>query len=525
MNLGEKIKSLRESKGLTIEELALKINDSPENLLKYENNELEPTLDKKLALAQELEVTLSDLSYSIEQKYTKIEKNIQEENINLASEESVKEEKEEPFAKSSITYNEEVFNQVFRDSHIKTSIQSAIFILGYIICGIFTITSQLTIFSYLCFGIAAFSTFKLFMSLSRFKVSKRAWLQEYSHTTREYHYYKDYFNVINDNNEIKKVKYNQIIRVIENKNFIVALHYSEVPTFIVIDTSSFVDDELIKIRTALKENCHTYIDINQKRQGNNLDPKMKNWNIILWVFAMLALFSITIVNYTTRIFTKDNTLFVNLLIYGLALVLPIVSIILGIISKRKKNFPSGKNTIIGIIMVIGCLIFMVMSVVQNKIYKAHNNDQLIEYIETNSKTNMPSDYNTVYIDESQKEEVRGNYKYIIESYSSWTFGKFSEIKELEESIKTNSKWIHNTSTLQNIYGFSVTNELKTILNSLGHETIEESDYIMIINLGTNECNNLVASNGDRYISLMYFENGNYMIAVEFSYVEVQTPNI
>lgn len=72
MNIGQKIKTLRENNNISIEELAKKINDSVENLLKYENNELEPTLDKKLALSIVLGVTLSDLSYSIEQKVANV---------------------------------------------------------------------------------------------------------------------------------------------------------------------------------------------------------------------------------------------------------------------------------------------------------------------------------------------------------------------------------------------------------------------------------------------------------------------
>ena len=57
MNIGQKIKTLRENNNISIEELAKKINDSVENLLKYENNELEPTLDKKLALSIALGVS------------------------------------------------------------------------------------------------------------------------------------------------------------------------------------------------------------------------------------------------------------------------------------------------------------------------------------------------------------------------------------------------------------------------------------------------------------------------------------
>lgn len=516
MNLGEKIKSLREGKGLTIDELATKINDEPANLSMYENNELEPTLDKKLALSIELGVSLDELSYSIEQKYTKIEKHTQEEGINLEVEETYVEEKEEPFAKSTITYNEDVFNQVFKDSHTRSSIQSAIFILGYVLCGVFTLTSQLTIFSYLCFGIAAFSLVKLIMSFSRYKASKKAWLQEYSHTTREYSYYKEYLEVTSNNDESKKIEYKAILRVIENKNYLIALYYEGVPTFLVIETSGFVDDELIKIRTALKENCPNYIDINLQRQEKTLNPKMKKWNIVLWVFAILALFSITIVSNIIRIFNQDNTLMVNLLTYGLALILPVISIILGVISKKKKNFPSSKNTIIGLIMTIGCILFMFLSVAQYQLYKAHNNDELVLHIENITNTQIPDDYNTIYIDETTSNETRGELNYIISSYNVWTFNKVNEVKSLEESIENNLKWQKNTNEIQNSYGFNLNNDVKTVLNGLSYEVSEQADYIMLINLNNNETNNLIDSTGDRYLSLMYYDEGNYFIVVEFT---------
>ena len=39
MNIGEKIKNKRIEKNLTIEDLALLVNDNVENIEKYENNE------------------------------------------------------------------------------------------------------------------------------------------------------------------------------------------------------------------------------------------------------------------------------------------------------------------------------------------------------------------------------------------------------------------------------------------------------------------------------------------------------
>ena len=66
MNIGEKIKNLREEHQLSQEELAQQINDTYDNIVKYENNELEPSLDKKLLIAQVLGVSLDDISYSID---------------------------------------------------------------------------------------------------------------------------------------------------------------------------------------------------------------------------------------------------------------------------------------------------------------------------------------------------------------------------------------------------------------------------------------------------------------------------
>ena len=116
MNIGQKIKTLRENNNISIEELAKKINDSVENLLKYENNELEPTLDKKLALSIALGVTLSDLSYSIEQKVANVNDNVLDQTEGSVLEETLKKVdlEEIPFASSNIIYSENIFNKIFK---------------------------------------------------------------------------------------------------------------------------------------------------------------------------------------------------------------------------------------------------------------------------------------------------------------------------------------------------------------------------------------------------------------------------
>ena len=125
MNIGQKIKTLRENNNISIEELAKKINDSVENLLKYENNELEPTLDKKLALSIALGVTLSDLSYSIEQKVANVNDNVLDQTEGFVLEETLKKVdlEEIPFASSNIIYSENIFNKIFKKDYQRYFIQ------------------------------------------------------------------------------------------------------------------------------------------------------------------------------------------------------------------------------------------------------------------------------------------------------------------------------------------------------------------------------------------------------------------
>ena len=68
MNLGNKIKELRNNKNLTVEELAKALDVSTETIIEYENNELEPTLDKKIILCQVLDTSLDELSIKLERK-------------------------------------------------------------------------------------------------------------------------------------------------------------------------------------------------------------------------------------------------------------------------------------------------------------------------------------------------------------------------------------------------------------------------------------------------------------------------
>lgn len=161
MNIGQKIKTLRENNNISIEELAKKINDSVENLLKYENNELEPTLDKKLALSIALGVTLSDLSYSIEQKVANVNDNVLDQTEGSVLEETLKKVdlEEIPFASSNIIYSENIFNKIFKKDYQRYFIQFMISFFGYLLVGVYAIVSKFNIIAYICFGFAGIRSY------------------------------------------------------------------------------------------------------------------------------------------------------------------------------------------------------------------------------------------------------------------------------------------------------------------------------------------------------------------------------
>ena len=198
MNIGEKIKTLRENNNISIEELAEKINDSIENILKYENNELEPTLDKKLVLSIALGVTLSDLSYSIEQKVVISNDDLLDKNEESFLEQTLKKAdlEEIPFASSSIIYSENIFNKIFKKDYNRYFIQFMISFFGYLLVGIYAIVSKFNIVAYLCFGFAAYAVIKIIFTLIKFKKGKKEWLEQYDNVKKEYKYYKT-----NNNNE------------------------------------------------------------------------------------------------------------------------------------------------------------------------------------------------------------------------------------------------------------------------------------------------------------------------------------
>mgnify|MGYP003310497091 CR=1 FL=1 len=194
MNIGEKIKQTRIEKNFSIEELATIINDSVLNVEKYESNEIEPTLDKKLSLCNALDLKLDDLSFNI--SVTKNETYVIKDNEN--TEDRVNEQNEEieeeyvselPFATATTTYSEEVFDAVFKKEYKRYTIQLLISLIGYILITGYTFLIKINIFTYVGLAVTAYTFLKFILSFRNYRMNKINWTEQYGNIVKIYSFY------------------------------------------------------------------------------------------------------------------------------------------------------------------------------------------------------------------------------------------------------------------------------------------------------------------------------------------------
>ncbi len=514
MNIGEKIKTKRIEKNISIEDLANLINDSTENIIKYEDNTTEPTLDKKIAICSALDLSLSDLSYTIEYKYSNKEKNIDQEPIeNLGKDniEEVEEIVERPFATSSITYNAKIYKEVFQKDYFRFCLQSLVTLIGYTIILGYSVLMQFNVFSYIMIAIAGYSLLKFIMSIVNYFSSKKRWLAQFDGMNRNYNYYKDYIEVDNSTDEEhKQINYKSILRVIEKDDYILCMCLLEVRTILIIDKHTLNDEDLVKVRSTLKESCIEYIEQSKTRkEQQTYTKKYKTIKTINLVLFFVALCSTTILNLIYKFFNLDDILKNHLIAYSVCMIFPLASLIMGIISTKKLEIPAKKNIIVGIIMTSICALFIGLAFTNHFILTKNNNDLLKDKTEEITKLELPETYYTLYTG-NYNDIIIDDKTYEIISYQIWNFPSSKETKEFETSLKNNSNW--NTNSEFSKY-FELTEETIQNLKIYQFDTEEVPTYFLLCNLDANlTVNNVETGN---YVYAAYYETNNYMLVINF----------
>lgn len=521
MNIGNKIKNLREEKNISIQEFADLVNDTVENIIKYENNELEPALDKKLAIANILEITLDELMYhNVYNKKETIDQSIlsrySDEDIqdNRMNEEKEIDENsiEEIIGHSSIEFTEKVFDSIFvgRGRSILIDIFWA---FAYLVSIIFFAYNGETFFAIIMGVLGVFTFFPTLLKRLAYRKAKKEWLNVYGGKKRQYIFYQNYLLVQEDNEILNTFFYKDFQTIIEQENYFVGMIVQEgnQGLIVVIEKSGFGEGEYQNVKLAIQKECTNFVeetprsnpsyeknrDISHSKQTNS-NHKL---NIILWVFVFLSVFSMSIIRFFSNIITGgDETLKVNLIVNGLSLVFPILSIFLGLISEIKYKQRSRKNIWFALIMIIFCLVQMISSISNHLIYVDKNDFESYNQLETLFEIDLPDQYYTIYTSNNEQTVTIGEVEYKQIDYQLLHFLKASEIKKLDEIVKNNWKETNNQSSYYNVDNV-IQSELKKM-------RIDLSGYESYYTFKEN-------SDGE-IIYLFYFEKLASIVAVTYT---------
>lgn len=526
MNIGNKIKSLREEKKLSTEELADLVNDTVENIIKYENNELEPTLDKKLSLANILGTSLDELMYrnahskkdivdqSVMSRYD--DDDIQDNiiyNEKNASDESTKEVVEEILGQSNIEFTEKVFESIFVGRRGKMFLFNLLWSIIYIISVIlFMYIGE----NFLAIIMGVFGVFTFIPSVLKYlayKKAKKGWLNMYGEKKRNYLFYQNYLVVQDSNEVLNTLFYKNFQTIAEQGNYLVGMIVQDENQglVIVVDKNGFGEGEYPKVKEAIKGKCKNFVEektypnlVKQTTSNNNTSKQTtynRRLNAVSWLFVLLSVLSISITKFFSNTITGgDQTLKANLIVYSISLILPILSIVLGFISEIKYKQKSRKNIWFGLIMITFCIIQIISSISYHIIYIDKNNLEAYNQLETIFEIDLPDNYYTIYNNEKEYELTIEDIDYYQTDYQVLCFLKTSEIKKLNEVVKND--W--TITDQQKIY-YNTNSEIQSELKKARIDLNSYKSYYTF-----------KESSDGKIIYLFYFEDLASLVTVTYT---------
>lgn len=522
MNIGNKIKNLREEKHLSIEELANLANDTVENIIKYENNELEPALDKKLSLANILDTTLDELMYrnvygkkeivdqSVLSRYN--EEEIEENTIYNENDENTEEVIEEILGQSNIEFTEKVFDAIFVGRRGKPFLFNLLWIIVYIISGMMFMYIGEKFLAIIMIVLGVFTFFPSLLKYLTYKKAKKDWLNMYGGKKRNYLFYQNYLVVQDSDEVLNTLFYQNFQTIVEQGNYLVGMIVQEENQglIIVVDKNGFGEGEYHKVKESIKGKCKNFVEertypnlVNRTTSDNNTSKQTtydRKLNAVLWIFVALSVLSISITRFFSNIITGgDQTLKATLIVNSISLILPIVSIALGFISEIKYKQKSRKNIWFGFIMIVFCAIQIISSISYHFIYIDKNNFEAYNQLETIFEIDLPDNYYTIYSNEEQYDLTIEDIEYHQTDYQVLRFLKTSEIKKLNEVVKNN---------------WTKTDDEKKYYNA--NSSIESELKKKRINLNSYTSYYTVKENSDgKIIYLFYFEDLSSLVTVTY----------
>ena len=190
----------------------------------------------------------------------------------------------------------------------------------------------------------------------------------------------------------------------------------------------------------------------------------------------------------------------NMRLFFVPLPIPIASIILGIVLKKKKYYTYKKNIVIGCIMAALLCIYGCFSFAFSNIYKADNAPVLAleEYLDTD----IPQHLQIVTQDWTDANQ-NVNENYVVSYYSTVYFDK-TTAEKYAKTLADDDRWLSARPT-----------ELTDITNPLFQG--DGYDYYLIYNITENTFNTLPGQKGQhKFINAFYSKASRKLLIVEYS---------
>lgn len=468
MTVGNKIRFFREKCNLSQEELAQKINVSPETISLWETDAVSPAIDDLIALKDVFGVTVDDIVSSAEPA--------------PASETPI----ETPIESYEFRYSEAEIKDVY--SKAKAPVRKSIIILSVLLaaCVWFALANKALLgvaFAIVC----AVQLWKRVKVYSQYPKAEKLSQEKMFGSVYRYDTYYEYFRLHierrDGNTEDIKVYYGEI------------RHKADLGEFLVLatDTQNFI----IKKAEIHPNSGFYFISPNPKIPNERQKPvgKQRVISIILFVCSIATLWGALIgvavlsgINYLT----VENTW-----VFFLFTPIPIASIVFSVYLK-KRGYKYKFNLIVGVVMVILLCLYGSFCFVFDNVFS--HGDEAIVKVETALGIDIPEHkrINTQDWTQGTQSGMRG-YVYSV----SDVYFTDEAVEAFEKALPSDPRWL--SSVPSDMIGISSP-----------YYDVENFDYVIIYNVDTGEFNSLPdAPRSYRFINVLYYCERNTMAIVEY----------
>ena len=490
MKLGEKISVYRKNNGYSQEELAEKVGVSRQSVSLWETNQTVPSMEKLIQLSEILEVSLDIFA----------DKN----NDNFISSES-------PVAKSETMFDLNMVNETIKLSLKKLRISSIVIsILLLYITVIFLVDgiSKNNPFIIIVIIVIAAVVYRYFRVKNKLSRDAKADIEIDQNKKMIYEFFGKYVNIFIQSNKTDsktQIEYKDIKQVLETENYYMLVYLNK---YYSVDKSTIEGDREY-LQNIFKTKTNKYISPVEKIENKQMDISFKKASLlkksslvvfILNFFTMpLALIIFAIFNFKQDSYSLMGS-FEDLWLFLIVLPLPILSIILGLLSK-KHGLKGTRNIVIGAIMGGLLLIYSLFPLIFGSMIS--HDYEYVNNIESIIQFELPNAGKITTQDWTGGTSTDGT---IPKFDSDILFTEVSEINQFEDTIESSSFWTEGVP-VQNV----------GMLTAMANAQRSNYDYFMIYNIELESYNTLPNESGIYdMIFIGYSLDDNQMKIIEYS---------